>query len=469
MKAIEIPPEILCEVLSYFSTTLIVNRTSSFPWYLGHICASWRATFLSMHQFWTRIDINLLSWSLEPVEELTALSYHAFELVQMFLERTQGRLFAFRYQAPYNSALQMDPLETRRDHQILHALADCSDRWVGASLSLYESDLHILQPVKGRLPHLRMLETHYLVEDNRELDHPYIDVFRDVALEHVYLVRPMSWAIDYTGLSSLYIGELRLFETELFLELLRQTHCLQELVVLQTWVAAFPRKSTPPVMLPHVKLFAIGGGIVLFPFLMIPALEDFSVYTGGFNPHFQPTILAFLACHHQIRSFTAYNCMSEDMFAFLEYMPNLTSLSLCYVFPMLDVFMHLTHCRHHEEGGQVDIVAGQFVRPVLPKLRALSMTSHLTRDEVFALAEMVDSRMWMSSAGDGPAVTHVREGGIQELTMHLADYKRMYPLVSPTLSAMEEKGVEVSVDDDLQDFGVQYVQRSQSFIFRCSK
>ncbi|PFH46235.1 hypothetical protein AMATHDRAFT_8062 [Amanita thiersii Skay4041] len=457
MKAAVLPPETLCEILSYFSATLTVNRTSSFPWYLGHICTSWRAVFL--HQFWTSININ---WWSHSAGRLYVPWERVLELVQTFLVRTQGRLFTFKFISPFNRDFQ-----TSHSHRTLRTLMDHSDRWAGASLRIYESYLPLLQLVKGRLPHLRALEIRYNVRGVLEPDCPSIDAFHDAPLlEYAYMNQQVPWAINYTTLHTLHIGEL--VNTALLLDALRQTRCLQELIVSRALADPLLQECTLPVVLPQVKLFAIGSGGAFLLYLVMPALEDFIVYAISNS---QPSILEFLSRGHQIRCFTVDKCSSADTCAFLEYMPGLISLSLCYVYPISVMFTHLTH-NHHYYGkdGEMTATVGPTIRPVLTGLRTLSITGPLVGNEVIELMEMVGSRLWTTaSTSAGVGITPPMEVGIQELSVHLANYEWSHPLVMPVLHTIKERGVKLLVDRDQQDFHVQLAQRSRSFDLYHSK
>ncbi|KAJ7154219.1 hypothetical protein C8R46DRAFT_1227825 [Mycena filopes] len=69
------PPEILAEIFAYFTPVLDVDRfdvlqahvptaqdpfypRAEIPWYLGHICRSWRAVALSMRSLWSTFDLQ---------------------------------------------------------------------------------------------------------------------------------------------------------------------------------------------------------------------------------------------------------------------------------------------------------------------------------------------------------------------------------------------------------------------------
>ncbi|KIL58340.1 hypothetical protein M378DRAFT_170685 [Amanita muscaria Koide BX008] len=54
-------PELIFEILGKVlpGLTLPVIDPKLFPWYLGHICSSWRAVFKSSPRFWSALVIDL--------------------------------------------------------------------------------------------------------------------------------------------------------------------------------------------------------------------------------------------------------------------------------------------------------------------------------------------------------------------------------------------------------------------------
>ena len=86
-------PELIYEILTHClsGVTLYRDDPRSFPWYLGHICQSWRSVFVSSPRFWDRF-----SFETHSMEEISLLQ-RTLALVELCIERTKDRPFSFDF------------------------------------------------------------------------------------------------------------------------------------------------------------------------------------------------------------------------------------------------------------------------------------------------------------------------------------------------------------------------------------
>src|SRR5258708_245724 len=86
-----ISEDIVCEIFTNFSAAINATCPIYFPWYLGHICSAWRATFLSMvPQFWHKLDVyNPCLYISGDPGKLRRIT----NIVKFFLERNCGHQF----------------------------------------------------------------------------------------------------------------------------------------------------------------------------------------------------------------------------------------------------------------------------------------------------------------------------------------------------------------------------------------
>ncbi|KAJ7059677.1 hypothetical protein C8F01DRAFT_1254593 [Mycena amicta] len=143
-----LPPELLCAIF-YLAATATLSSTAwrmgfwvDVPWWLGHICASWRATALSYSHLWTTISVHAKA-------NLTAL--------QEQLKRTKSASLLVRFAATrgYISQLPDD---------VLALILATSPRWVALQLSdmdalaFCSADIVWMNRLEGSLLSLERLE-----------------------------------------------------------------------------------------------------------------------------------------------------------------------------------------------------------------------------------------------------------------------------------------------------------------------
>ncbi|KAM6503501.1 hypothetical protein JOM56_000444 [Amanita muscaria] len=135
-----LPEDVIREILKYFAApllTLIDGSTQEFPWYLSHVCSSWRVAFLSMQQeFWNKFLLYpAISRTHESEQQCT-------DIATAFLERSNGKPFAFEIHRNSRSRLILDTL-----------LCEAT-RWQDVSFAIGAKEIPILESTKGRLSQL---------------------------------------------------------------------------------------------------------------------------------------------------------------------------------------------------------------------------------------------------------------------------------------------------------------------------
>ena len=167
-------PELIYEILTYClsGVTLRTDAPRSFPWYLGHICQSWRSVFVSSPCFWDRF-----SFETHSMEEISLLQ-RTLALVELCIERTKDRPFSFDFRVSriYDDIVP-SPL-------LLETLVAHADRWRAACLMIdinqlkplttSDSITHILSAVakswgKHQFPKLRFVSVHVNDDHSKEI------------------------------------------------------------------------------------------------------------------------------------------------------------------------------------------------------------------------------------------------------------------------------------------------------------
>ncbi|KAF8337303.1 hypothetical protein F5887DRAFT_532733 [Amanita rubescens] len=212
------PTDIIQEIFKYFSCPLHIltngrSSTTTFPWYLGHICSAWRTVFRSMStEFWStfRLFKDWKSYD-TSVNDIVALA-------KVFLECNRGQLFSFNIQV----AIETD---------ILQVFIPESARWLDASISAHQEwGGSILSPVKDRLPHLRSLELKlWRTSPPNSQNFLDQDCFKIVPnLTYVKSNAVREWQFDWSNVTTLVLtGALEPW----FLEIIPTLRNLEKLVI----------------------------------------------------------------------------------------------------------------------------------------------------------------------------------------------------------------------------------------------
>ena len=214
-------PELIFEILQHFlPAKLSLSQQASFPWYLGHICQSWRAVVISSPQFW-----NVLAIDLDQDGKFLPVRYikRALELTKMSLERSTSYPISFRLSmsnpplCPSQSSKRS--MSAMYCHQILEALAAHCARWRDACLVLDVCMLPTLYlAAKNRLPILRSIKLtlSYKMKIQVVADPPvfqgvYSDLFANAPqLTHTSFNDLSLWKINWALVTVLHLTKLPL-------------------------------------------------------------------------------------------------------------------------------------------------------------------------------------------------------------------------------------------------------------------
>ncbi|KAJ7661296.1 hypothetical protein DFH06DRAFT_1471813 [Mycena polygramma] len=143
------PPELICEIFamtldSVDDSTHVKGTGNTPPWYLGHICRSWRLWALACSRLWTHIDIPS-----SPARSIDRA------ILETLLLRSSNALLSVCWTVDNEDERSID-----RNVADL-ALVHCR-RWATLRLDLSMNPpanaLNWLYPVKGCLPSLRRLD-----------------------------------------------------------------------------------------------------------------------------------------------------------------------------------------------------------------------------------------------------------------------------------------------------------------------
>lgn len=171
-------PELIFEILSKFlpGLTLHVTEPRYFPWYLGHICSSWRVVFKSSPQFWSAFVIDL-------DDAVRCYFEHALLLTEMCIQQSQTHPLTFKFKF---EGIPINDFEFSLCHNLLKALMAQSTRWLNAYFCLPPSEASLLYAVKTQLPILCAFRLTYPEFHNQDLQQ-FGDLFEDAP--HVRRVR----------------------------------------------------------------------------------------------------------------------------------------------------------------------------------------------------------------------------------------------------------------------------------------
>ncbi|KAK2459624.1 hypothetical protein APHAL10511_008379 [Amanita phalloides] len=183
-----LPKDVVREAFALFAgTTLATSKPTEYPWFLGHICSTWRSVFLSMNELWPRISV---SFDLEGNERQK-------NIVQFFLERDLTAPFSLNLEFPTTTA-------EREEDNMLHALemlVIASERWTDASFKATVQQLLPLRRAQNRLPLLQRFKLTLLCQTEAD---PLFDILQNApSLTAIDVEEPASWVFNLANLKSI--------------------------------------------------------------------------------------------------------------------------------------------------------------------------------------------------------------------------------------------------------------------------
>ncbi|KAM6492006.1 hypothetical protein JOM56_012644 [Amanita muscaria] len=236
-----LPEDVIREILKYFAApllTLIDGSTQEFPWYLSHVCSSWRVAFLSMQQeFWNKFLLYpAISRTHESEQQCT-------DIAAAFIERSNGKPFAFEIHRNSRSRLILDTF-----------LCEAT-RWQDVSFAIGAKEIPILESTKGRLSQLH-------------------SGYQGIEAAQCYQGTPILQR-DFYGCSSPDTRQalIKPVDNPYLLQALPHMQSLERLLVNQPPRVHYNYVGTEPISLPRLSVLTIFG-FGLLPILVSPSLNE---------------------------------------------------------------------------------------------------------------------------------------------------------------------------------------------------
>ncbi|KAM6502755.1 hypothetical protein JOM56_002732 [Amanita muscaria] len=273
-----LPDDVIREILKTFAAPLLIlidGSAQEFPWYLSHVCSSWRVAFLSMHQdFWNKFLLYpAIFWTYESELQCT-------DIAAAFIEHSNGKPFSFEIHRNSRSRLVLDTFFRE---------ATC---WQDVSFAIEEEEIPILESTRGRLSQLHSLtlvvtSADWAVEDLRQSN--YITkvpqscsgIFTDAPrLTHVKLSDLSTWQFNWSSLTSLEL--IKPVNNPYLLQALPHMQSLERLLVNQPDNAHYNYIGTGPISLLRLRVLTIFG-FGLLPILVSPSLNELYMDVEPYN------------------------------------------------------------------------------------------------------------------------------------------------------------------------------------------
>ncbi|KAJ7784613.1 hypothetical protein B0H16DRAFT_1877035 [Mycena metata] len=144
------PPELLCEIFAWTLLDASANAAKAKPpWYLGHVCQSWRHAAVSHPALWASIVIDCAM----PTDDTLLLPAKAIRL----LSRTEVQLLR---SGDVDLDIRLLNVGSNVNPRIVDMVLPHCRRWRSLTFSVQrntECALHWLRPVDGRLDRLETL------------------------------------------------------------------------------------------------------------------------------------------------------------------------------------------------------------------------------------------------------------------------------------------------------------------------
>ncbi|KAM6495247.1 hypothetical protein JOM56_009870 [Amanita muscaria] len=369
-----LPFDIIQEIFAHHSTALWIysdsdimpNIAPAFPWLLGHVCASWRTVFLSMHaEFWS----SLIMFPNAPLN--TVEGKRSLDIVTTFMERTKG--------LPISLSLQLRHIP----RPVIDIFVKHCKQWQHVELIFEQKQLSLLCSIKDQLPLLRSLRlgfshpTPLLAGPPEE---PIVLFENAPLLTHLRLHHPWRWRFHWPSVSTLELH--RHIEADTLLEILSQLENLETLLIMQGDRLDTITNLTMPITMTRLKILRAFGSMTL-ALLTAPSLEVLHIGTCR-NQNFSPVCSAFFgrsAC--RLLELSIGHCYAtESLSAILPFVPTIETLYVgCTVKVHENSLQDIFHALACPPGEPLQL-------PQLHTIR-LSILSLITEEDVTALRSMI--------------------------------------------------------------------------------
>ncbi|KAM6490580.1 hypothetical protein JOM56_013923 [Amanita muscaria] len=317
-------PEVIREIFHYFSTPLHLHELNSFPWYLGHVCASWRAVFMTMPlHFWNKLDITLDFMDNLYDDPLRRKNRYELMLhvLRFFLDRTNRHPFSFQLERRFQC------LEGEEDYigSVLEMLVAESTRWEDVFIRYQQSHVPILYRARNRLPLLRSVQLlRSRFDGEQSLGYDLLEGAS--CLRSVSIADLCEWQMDWTQLRVLKIGQFH--QGERLLSVLSQAKQLEKLAIYQSFSGFDLEPSTTLLSFESLRVLTVTE-VGLLSIFYAPCLEE--LYINGWDDEgtVDNAIASFLlgsSCH--LKRFGMEGCSAASLSIILRHTPDLIHLNL---------------------------------------------------------------------------------------------------------------------------------------------
>ncbi|KAK2459430.1 hypothetical protein APHAL10511_008541 [Amanita phalloides] len=256
------PTDVVQQIFSFFSEKLSTNNPTRFPWFLGHICSTWRSLYLSMTtEFWYSFSI-----SFDPKRSMRT----TISIIRFFIERNPEDPISFTFEFPHYPHHLSEFTQQQVDDigYIIEMLVDSSMRWEDVYFFSRATDLLPLIRVKNRLPLLRALRLS-LIRGFDEVPDQLYNIFEVApSLNLIYTEDLADWKFNWSNLKNMTTSRLG---SGAFVTALPQMTKLERLLI----HTAFGPLLTSVVVLPHLRM--LHCHVSWLPSLKAPALAELTV------------------------------------------------------------------------------------------------------------------------------------------------------------------------------------------------
>jgi len=365
----DIPPELVFQVLRHFLPGLKLSTLEPhlFPWYIGHICSTWRSVFLSSPQFWARFIISSsLPQSWEHHED-ALLTERTVALSNICLQRSKDHPLSFEFTL---SMLRLqDSPSFWRHLQILEMLVAESHRWQHVYLSMMPTDVAILRQAQGRFDQLRTLRFplgSQIRQGILQQEERFNDLFEDAPLLSIISVNNIStWKLNWSSMTTIHLFSLAQQTPREFVEVLGQTKRLERLVLLEPFRSPLPI-DIEPVTLPFLKFLSINS-VIFLPLIISPNIEQLwarNNYFGCvelFSEEFFPARFSrFASAIQRLETMTLIPLNIQDASILFRHIPKVDHLSL-YAEDVEILGYLASHCPNAHHIKQITVTLWSFL------------------------------------------------------------------------------------------------------------
>ncbi|KIL59778.1 hypothetical protein M378DRAFT_14620 [Amanita muscaria Koide BX008] len=392
-----IPAEIINEIFKHLILDiLLVHERRKFPWYVGQICASWRAHFTSTPWIWRKFIIDVDHTTERDLE-------HATRLVRLCIQHSMNQPLSFSF--IYTQKFL--PSKGRQYvNQMLSDLIAESQRWevVDVEADLLSLEAFCLPNLSNHFPllHSMALRTQGILWSKPKCWELFL---RAHSLTRVELETLPGYDFDWSRLTVLTFDYLR--NAADVLPIMRRLHCIENFK-LNAFVGKPDEEQDGAITLPTLKVLSCPGDMLRH--LRAPALEELHVNSRPSLPLPNGAISFLQTSSGSLTRLILGNhcCILSDAKRILQELPNVTKLCV-------EADSYLLNVLPYNLEEEI---------PILPKLELLIVDGYLNRSAVETLCAAVVSRNSKHSLVEWP----YGSGRLKELRMVSYEYFNTSPL-----------------------------------------